>query len=117
VTVSRSAYIPQELLTEQPYSMCPTARAAIGGCEVVLHTGTVGVTFPALGGSRVLDAPEAMILSCLWAEPRARRAALARGLRMPLRPVKGMELVWQAGLRPGHWRPVPAGLAPAGEAS
>jgi hypothetical protein len=103
---------------EQPYSMCPVVHRAVGDCEVKLPAGSVQLTFPALGGCRTMDAPEAVILSVLWAEPKARRAAKARGdVRLPLRPVKGMDMVWAAGLAPGKWRPAPAGLVPVEVAS
>lgn len=109
----RSTWLPPELTIEQPYSMCPLVHRVAGGCEVKLPAGNIQLTFPALGGCRVMDAPEAMVLSVLWADTAARRAAKARGERMPLRPVRGMDKVWNAGLAPGKWRPVPAGLVPA----
>jgi hypothetical protein len=96
----RASWIPAELTMEQPYSMCPVVHRVFGDCEVGLPNGTVQLTFPALGGCRTMDAPEAMTLSALWADAKVRRAARGRGVRLPLRAVKGMELVRLAGLRP-----------------
>lgn len=113
-----STWLPPELTMEQPYSMCPLVHRAVKDCEVRLETGTVQLTFPALGGCRTMDAPEAMVLSALWASPKARRAAKDRGeARLPLRPIKGMDIVWQAGLAPGKWRPAPPGLVPVAVAA
>lgn len=78
----KQSWLPAELVNDQPYSMCPVYRF---DCQVVLPTGTIPLTMPAVGGVRVLDNPD-MLIRMMWAPPRQlRREARAAGLPGVLR--------------------------------
>lgn len=87
----KQSWLPAELVTEQPYSMCPTVR---WDCHVALPTGTIRLTALPVGGARSMDIPD-MPIRLMWTPPRqVTRDAEAAGL-------------------PGVWRRRIPGLAEA----
>ncbi len=78
MTQPRSAWLPAELTTEQPYSMCPVLRWR---CEMVLPSGRVPLTQPSIGGSQPMDAPiDVHVRGMWWAPKDVQRAAQKLGL-------------------------------------